>query len=312
MRAKGPKRSKAAKGPKRSKAAKGPKTSKAAKGPMKPKVAKGPKRPSRRAGDPVGEAKSKAGKGPKRRTRQAADPGRGATAATAESDAARVSRAAEILARLDATYPDATIELAFSSPLELLVATILSAQCTDERVNAVTDELFKRYRSAEDYAGADPAELERAIHPTGFYRAKARSLIGMGKALVERHDGVVPDAADALVTLPGVGRKTAHVVLGNAFGVPALAVDTHVFRVSQRLGLAQADDADEIHDQLCALIPRAQWTRATHLLIIHGRRTCFARRPECPRCTVHALCPWPGKTTEGEPARPQGGAKSGK
>ena len=223
-----------------------------------------------------------------------------------------ISRAAEILAGLDTTYPSATIELAFSSPLELLVATILSAQCTDERVNAVTAELFKRYRSAEDYARADPAVLERAIHSTGFYKAKARSLIGMGKALVERHGGVVPATADGLETLPGVGRKTAHVVLGNAFGVPALAVDTHVFRVSQRLGLAQADDADEIHDQLCGVIPRAQWTRATHLLIIHGRRTCFARRPECPRCAVRALCPWPDKTTEGEPARPGGGAKSGK
>ena len=222
-----------------------------------------------------------------------------------------MSRAAEILARLDTAYPGATIELAFSSPLELLVATILSAQCTDERVNAVTAELFKHYRGAEDYARADPAVLERAIHSTGFYRAKARSLIGMGKALVERHGGVVPATADALVTLPGVGRKTAHVVLGNAFGVPALAVDTHVFRVSQRLGLAQADDADEIHDQLCALIPRAQWTRATHLLIIHGRRTCFARRPECPRCAVRALCPWPDKTTEGSRRDPKAAPSPG-
>jgi endonuclease-3 len=273
--------------------------------------AKGAKRPNRRAVDQVGEASSKAAKGPKTPTGQAADPGRGVTASTAESDAARMRRAAEILARLDTAYPGATIELAFSSPLELLVATILSAQCTDERVNAVTAELFKRYRSAEDYARADPAVLERAIHSTGFYRAKARSLIGVGKALVERHSGVVPDIADALVTLPGVGRKTAHVVLGNAFGVPALAVDTHVFRVSRRLGLARADDADEIHDQLCALIPRAQWTRATHLFIIHGRRTCFARRPECPRCAVRALCPWPDKTTEGGPARPRGDAKSG-
>jgi len=274
--------------------------------------ANGPKRPNRGAADPVGQVRSKAANGPKRPTRQAANSGRGATAATAESDATRISRASEILARLDAAYPGATIELIFSSPLELLVATILSAQCTDERVNAVTAELFKRYRSAEDYARAEPAVLERAIHSTGFYRAKARSLIGMGKALVERHGGVVPALADALVTLPGVGRKTAHVVLGDAFGIPALAVDTHVFRVSQRLGLARADEADEIHDQLCALIPRSQWTRATHLLIIHGRRTCFARRPECPRCAVRGLCPWPDKTAEGEPARRPGAAKSGK
>jgi endonuclease-3 len=274
--------------------------------------AKGPKRPNRRAVDPAGQARSKAASGPETPNRQAANPARGATAPTAESDAARMSRAAAILARLDTAYPGATIELAFSSPLELLVATILSAQCTDERVNAVTAELFKRYRSAEDYARAEPAVLERAIHSTGFYRAKARSLIGMGRALVERHGGVVPDTADALVTLPGVGRKTAHVVLGNAFGVPAFAVDTHVFRVSHRLELAQADDADETHDQLCALIPRAHWTRATHLLIVHGRRTCFARRPECPRCAVRARCPWPDKTTEGELARPRGAAKSGK
>ena len=219
-----------------------------------------------------------------------------------ETKSKKQARTLEIIKLLKRAHPDAHCALNHSNAFELLVATILSAQCTDERVNAVTAELFKSYRSAEDYARADPAVLERAIHSTGFYRAKARSLIGMGKALVERHGGVVPDAADALETLPGVGRKTAHVVLGNAFGVPALAVDTHVFRVSQRLGLAQADDADEIHDQLCALIPRAQWTRATHLLIIHGRRTCFARRPECPRCTVRALCPWPDKTTEGEPA----------
>jgi len=276
------------------------------------KAAAGPKRREGGAGKPVAEARSAAAKGPKTPTRRAANSGRGATVAWAESDAVRMSRVAEILARLETVYPGATIELAFSSALELLVATILSAQCTDERVNAVTAELFKHYRSAEDYARADPAVLEPAIHSTGFYKAKARSLIGMGTALVERYGGVVPATADALVTLPGVGRKTAHVVLGNAFGVPALAVDTHVFRVSQRLGLAQADDADEIHDQLCALIPRAQWTRATHLLIIHGRRTCFARRPECPRCAVRALCPWPDKTTEGEPARPRGDAKSGK
>jgi endonuclease-3 len=274
--------------------------------------AEGPKRPTRRAIDRVDRARPIPAKRPGTPTRQAASPGRGATAPAGESDAARKSRAAEILARLDTAYPGATIELAFSSPLELLVATILSAQCTDERVNAVTAELFKGYRRAEDYARADPAALERAIHSTGFYRAKARSLIGMGKALVERHGGVVPDVANALVTLPGVGRKTAHVVLGNAFGVPALAVDTHVFRVSRRLGLAQADDADEIHDQLCALIPRPRWTRATHLLIVHGRSTCFARHPECPRCAVRALCPWPAKTTDGDAVRSRGGAKSGK
>ena len=227
-----------------------------------------------------------------------------------ESAAARADRAAEILARLDHAYPGASIELDFRTPLELLVATILSAQCTDERVNQVTADLFRRYTTAKDYALADPAALERDIHSTGFFRAKARALIGMGRALVERHDGVVPAAADALVALPGVGRKTASVVLGNAFGVPAIAVDTHVFRVSQRLGLARSDDADEIQDQLGLVLPEAQWTHATHLLIVHGRRTCFARKPDCPRCAVLALCPWPDKTAAGP--RTASETKSGK
>jgi endonuclease-3 len=214
----------------------------------------------------------------------------------AESASARTARVAKIIDALTAAYPDAGIELAFTNPLELLVATILSAQCTDERVNQVTADLFRRYRTADDYATADPAVLEREIHSTGFFKAKTRSLIGMGRALVERHRGVVPRTADQLEELPGVGRKTAHVVLGNAFGVPALAVDTHVLRVSQRLGLAASDDADEVHDQLCAVVPERDWTRTTHLLIIHGRRTCYARRPECPRCAVRELCPWPDKT----------------
>jgi endonuclease-3 len=214
----------------------------------------------------------------------------------AESASARTARAAKIVAALGAAYPDAGIELAFTNPLELLVATILSAQCTDERVNQVTADLFRRYRTADDYATADPSVLEREIHSTGFFKAKTRSLIGMGRALVERHEGVVPRTAAELEDLPGVGRKTAHVVLGNAFGVPALAVDTHVLRVSQRLGLAASDEADEVHDQLCAVIPEGDWTRTTHLLIVHGRRTCHARRPECPRCAVRPLCPWPEKT----------------
>jgi len=213
----------------------------------------------------------------------------------AESIADRKARARKILQRLDKAYPGATIALRFDTPLELLVATILSAQCTDERVNAVTAELFRRYRTAADYARANPATLEQEIHSTGFFKAKTRSLIGVGRALVDRHAGVVPGTADELTALPGVGRKTANVVLGNAFGVPALAVDTHVLRVSQRLALARSDDPERVHDQLCAVIPRAQWTHATHLLIIHGRRTCHARKPDCPRCPVNALCPWTGK-----------------
>ena len=228
----------------------------------------------------------------------------------AESARARAARAAKIVDALAAAYPDAGIELAFTNPLELLVATILSAQCTDERVNQVTADLFRRYRTADDYATADPAVLEREIHSTGFFKAKTRSLIGMGRALVERYQGVVPRTADELEDLPGVGRKTAHVVLGNAFDVPALAVDTHVLRVSQRLGLAASDDADEVHDQLCAVVPARDWTRATHLLIIHGRRTCYARRPECPRCAVRALCPWPDKTIVAAPADSAGARRA--
>jgi endonuclease-3 len=216
----------------------------------------------------------------------------------AEALAAKKARARKILQRLKRAYPDAAIALRFTSPLELLVATILSAQCTDERVNMVTEALFKRYRKASDYAGVAPAVLERDIHSTGFFRAKARALIGVGRALVERHGGAVPQSVDELVALPGVGRKTANVVLGNAFGVPAIAVDTHVFRVCQRLGLARSEDPEKIHDQLCAVIPRPQWTQATHLLIVHGRRTCAARAPACPRCSVNGLCPWTGKTSK--------------
>jgi endonuclease-3 len=214
----------------------------------------------------------------------------------AESSTEKKTRARRILRQLERAYPDAAIALRFDTPLELLVATILSAQCTDDRVNAVTKTLFERYHEARDYAEAEPATLERLIHSTGFFKAKARALIGVGRALVERHEGAVPQSVEELVALPGVGRKTANVVLGNAFGVPALAVDTHVFRVSQRLGLARADDPDTIHEQLCEVIARPQWTHATHLLIIHGRRTCGARAPACPGCSVKDLCPWTGKT----------------
>lgn len=214
----------------------------------------------------------------------------------AGAPAAKRARALKVLARLKQAYPDARIALRFGSALELLAATILSAQCTDERVNAVTARLFTRYRKAADWAAADPATLERQIHSTGFFKAKARALIGMGRALVGRHRGQVPRTVEELTALPGVGRKTANVVLGNAFGIPAIAVDTHVFRVSQRLGLARANDPEKIHDQLCQVLPRSQWTQATHLLITHGRRTCQARKPDCPRCPVRPLCPWPGKT----------------
>jgi endonuclease-3 len=213
-----------------------------------------------------------------------------------ESKAARQARARKILAALAKAYPDAKIALDFRNPLELLVATILSAQCTDERVNLVTPALFRKYRTARDYARADPAVLEEEIRSTGFYRSKTKSLLGMAKALVERHGGEVPREREALTELPGVGLKTANVVIGNAFGGQALAVDTHVFRVSQRLGLARSENPDELHDRLVEILPGTQLTPATHLLITHGRRTCVARKPLCPVCPVRALCPWPDKT----------------
>jgi endonuclease-3 len=213
-----------------------------------------------------------------------------------ETADAKRKRARAILRHLERAYPEAKCALDFGSPLELLVATILSAQCTDERVNLVTRGLFRKYRTADDYARADPATLEREIRSTGFFRAKTRSLLGMAQALRERHGGEVPRSVDDLRKLPGVGLKTANVLLGNAFGTPAIAVDTHVFRVSQRLGLAKSDDPDRIHDQLVDVLPRAQWTRACHLFQAHGRRTCAARKPACPVCPVRALCPWPEKT----------------
>ena len=213
-----------------------------------------------------------------------------------ESLDAKRARARKILASLERAYPDAKIALNFTSPLELLVATILSAQCTDERVNMVTPALFRSYRTAADYAQVKPETLETAIRSTGFYRAKARSIIGMARALTDKHGGEVPRDREGLVTLPGVGLKTANVVLGNAFGEPAIAVDTHVFRICQRLGLARSDDPNQVHDQLVQVLSRKGWTRASHLFQAHGRRTCTARKPVCPVCPVRTLCPWPDKT----------------
>jgi endonuclease-3 len=213
-----------------------------------------------------------------------------------ETVATRRARARKILRALERAYPDAKIALNFTSPFELLVATILSAQCTDERVNMVTPGLFGRYPTARHLAGADPGRLEDEIRSTGFFRAKARALLGMARAVLERHGGEVPRSREALTALPGVGLKTANVVIGNAFGGNALAVDTHVFRVSQRLGLARSADPDEIHEQLVAVLPRERLTQATHLLIVHGRRTCTARKPACPVCPVRTICPWSDKT----------------
>ncbi|MET0852910.1 MAG: endonuclease III, partial [Candidatus Rokuibacteriota bacterium] len=213
-----------------------------------------------------------------------------------ESLEARRSRARSLIRHLERAYPDAACALRFTMPLELLVATILAAQCTDERVNQVTRTLFEKYRRAEDYARADPPTFEGEIRSTGFFRAKTRSVLGMARALVERHGGEVPRTLETLTALPGVGRKTANVVLGNAFGVPGIAVDTHVFRVTQRLGLAKADAPDDVEAQLADVVPRSQWTRFCHLIQAHGRQVCHARTPACPTCPVRALCPWPGKT----------------
>ena len=200
--------------------------------------------------------------------------------------------ASEVTSRLKAEYPDARTELDWSNPLELLVATILSAQTTDVQVNRVTERLFSKYRTAEDYADSTPDELEEDIRPTGFYRNKARSLRTMASALVEEHGGEVPRTMSELVALPGVGRKTANVVLGNAFGVnEGIVVDTHVRRVSGRLGLTESSDPVKIEQELMRLVPERDWTIFSHLLILHGRRTCKARKPDCPNCILNDICP---------------------
>lgn len=220
-----------------------------------------------------------------------------------ETTQARGARARTLIRLFERAYPDAAIALRFSTPLELLVATILAAQCTDERVNQVTEGLFRKYRTAGDYARADPATFEGEVRPTGFFRAKTRAILGMARALVERHGGEVPRSLDALTALPGVGRKTANVVLGNAFGIPGIAVDTHVFRVTQRLGLARSNDPNTVEAQLAEVVPRPRWTRFCHLIQAHGRRVCLARKPACPTCPVRALCPWPGKAAVVRAAR---------
>ena len=205
------------------------------------------------------------------------------------------AKARKILDILAKTYPDARIELNFSTPLELLVATILSAQCTDARVNQVTPYLFKKYRSAKAYAEADPAVFEEEIRSTGFFRSKTKNIITCCQGLVQDFGGEIPRTMEELTGLPGVGRKTANIVLYNAFGIPGFGVDTHVARVTGRLGLAQTEDPVKIEEQMCRLIPREEWGHATHLFIFHGRRTCIAKRPRCPDCTLRSLCPWPGK-----------------
>ncbi|MEU6645066.1 endonuclease III [Saccharomonospora sp. NPDC046836] len=192
---------------------------------------------------------------------------------------------------LDEAYPNAHCELDFTTPLELLVAVILSAQCTDQRVNEVTPALFARYRTAAAYAGADRIELEELIRPTGFYRNKATSLMGLGAALVERHDGEVPGTLADLVRLPGVGRKTANVVLGEAFDVPGITVDTHFGRLVRRWGWTSDEDPVKVENEVGELIPRKEWTMLSHRVIFHGRRVCHARKPACGACPLAVDCP---------------------
>jgi endonuclease III len=209
-----------------------------------------------------------------------------------ETLTARIARLKKIIAALDRTYPEADCELDHQSPLELLIATILSAQCTDKRVNIVTAELFKKYRSATEYANAPLAELEQAIKTTGFFRNKARNLKAACQTIVKKHGGRVPQTMEELIQLGGVGRKTANVVLGNAFGINVgVVVDTHVARLSHRLGLTKQKTPEKIEKDLMSLVPQEQWTLFSHWLIWHGRRRCFARKPDCVHCEVFKLCP---------------------
>jgi endonuclease-3 len=208
-----------------------------------------------------------------------------------ETPLARTRRARRIDKILAETYPDAHCELDFTTPLELAVATILSAQSTDAGVNKVTPALFAKYPTAADYAAADRAELEEMIHSTGFFRAKTNSLIGLGQALVERYDGEVPPRLRDLVTLPGIGRKTANVILGNAFGIPGITVDTHFGRLARRFGWTTQDDPVKVEHEVGALFPKRDWTMLSHRLIFHGRRMCHARKPACGVCPVARLCP---------------------
>ena len=209
-----------------------------------------------------------------------------------ETNQAKAARVQTVIAALQKAYPSAHCELNFTNPLELLIATILSAQCTDKRVNIVTAELFKKYRTAADYANASAAELEQEIKSTGFFRNKVKSIQSCCRALVERHGGEVPRTMEQLTELGGVGRKTANVVLGNAFGINVgVVVDTHVARLSERLGFSKEKAPEKIEQDLMKLVPQEQWTLLSHWLIWHGRRRCFARNPDCPNCEVQKLCP---------------------
>ena len=197
----------------------------------------------------------------------------------------------KIISRLKKRYPDAKCSLNFKNPLELLIATVLSAQCTDERVNKVTKDLFRKYKTAKDYAGARPGVLEDDIRSTGFYKNKTRSIINCCKKITQNHGGSVPATLDELVQLDGIGRKTANVILGNVFDTPGITVDTHVKRVSNRLGLTENQDPVKIEYDLMVLVPQKEWTHFSHLIIFHGRNTCMARKPLCGECVIESYCP---------------------
>ena len=213
-----------------------------------------------------------------------------------ESHAAKQARVRKIIAVLKRTHPDAKLALDFTNPLELLVALILAAQARDDLVNLVTPDLFRKYHSASDYAGETEAVLQQQVSRINFFRQKTRSIQKACVILVKDFGGNVPDNIDDLLKLPGVGRKTANAILANAFGQPAIVVDTHTWRLSQRLGLTVRDDPDKIEADLAQIVPRKEWTRFCHLLQFHGRRVCTARNPKCPNCSINKLCPWPEKT----------------
>jgi endonuclease-3 len=217
--------------------------------------------------------------------------GRKPAGKTAESRLALVRRARRINRELAELYPYAHPELDFQDPYQLLVATVLSAQTTDLRVNQTTPALFAKYPTPEDLAAADPEELEQLIRPTGTFRMKAKALLGLSAAVRDRHDGKVPGRLQDLVALPGVGRKTANVVLGNAFGVPGITVDTHFGRLARRLGWTTSDDPEKIEQEVGALFPKSEWTMLSHRLIFHGRRICHSRKPACGACPIAPLCP---------------------
>ena len=207
----------------------------------------------------------------------------------------------KVISALNRAHPDAKLALDYTSPLELLIALILAAQCTDAKVNEVTPALFKRFPTARDFADVPQEELEQWLRPTGFYRQKSAAVRACCRQLVERFGGEVPRDFDSLLTLPGVGRKTANILLGNAFGIPGIGVDTHVGRLSQRLGFTTQTDPDKIEADLREIVPRKHQIRFCHLLQYHGRRVCFARKPNCPSCALLRICPYPGKTPAPEP-----------